>query len=174
MGPLIWATVALAEPVALRAPVEAPVAVALGTRSASIAADVGPLALAVDVGWDGRAVGVAAGRRTTVVSGGPWRWDAGAAVGVVVLPVARTVGLTLLPFTSVGLVGGRSALVATVAVPAALSREGLRLPLSAELAGGPRLGPVWVTPRLAAGPVWTPGLDVALAAEVGLVVATAR
>ena len=169
---LTLAQVARADPVALRGVALDGLALAVGTSSASAGLRVRGVDLAVDLGWDGLATGLSAGRRGVLV-GDVWRVDGGVSAGIVVLPYASSFALEATPWVGAGRVGERGAIELRLAVPLAASLEGLRVPGSVELVGGAKVSRAWVTPRIAVAPVWTPGLDVAFGAEVGLVVCTA-
>jgi hypothetical protein len=166
---------ARADPVAMRAPgVQGPHAtVALSTRSLSAAMAGSPpagLRLGVEVGLDGGAVELAAGVAGQRIVDGWWGVEGGVAAGVAALARARSAALTLTPWAGVGLLGPRAAGALRVVVPAAVGPTGVRLPVLGELATG--FGPRWlrVGPRVAAGPVWTVGLDVSLSVEAGAMV----
>jgi hypothetical protein len=159
---------AWADPVAQRS--VADTALVVGPAAGSAATPVGPVSLGVEASWDGAAVGVSAGVRAVADRPG-WR-AAGVAVSALALPRAGGVGLGVAPW--VGL--GTRRFAATLAAPLAVGSAGsgrVRLPLLAGLEGLIDAGPLAVGARLALGPVWTPGLDVSLGADVGLVVARA-
>lgn len=162
------AAAAWADPAALRPVGEPTWAAVVGTGSASVATG-GALGAGLDFGWDGRATGAWVGGRTS--TSGRWRLEGGTAVGVVLAPYGPTLALGVTPWVGVATGGDQAAFAARAVSASAFALSGARLPLTAELVAGRRFGRVWLAPRLGGGAVITPGLDRAVAVDLGLLIA---
>ncbi|MCB9689471.1 MAG: hypothetical protein H6735_30825 [Alphaproteobacteria bacterium] len=160
---------AWADPAALRLPHREPGAV-VGFHDLSVGAPVGPVDAAVELRTDGGAAGASVGLRRALREGAKgWRADTGCAAGLVVPLVAPTVGLTLTPWASAGVVGGRAYVQGLLAAPVAASLGGgLRIPVQPELQAGAILGRLTIGPRVSFGVVWAPGTDVSVTTEGSL------
>lgn len=166
---VLSAAIARAEPAAMRELAQRDAAVSVGTRSSAVALGVGPVDVALDVGWDGLATGLYAGTSRKLI-GDLWQIDGGIAGGLLLLPFARTVGAEVVPWVGGGIVGGRGTASLRLVAPSAVAPVGARISGFAELTGGLRAGPAWVTPRAGLGAVYTPGLDVSMLLDAGIVV----
>ncbi|MCA9490834.1 MAG: hypothetical protein KC621_12985 [Myxococcales bacterium] len=167
---IAWLAVAAwADPTALRLPERAP-GVVVGFPDLSVGAPIGPVDAAVELRTDGGAAGASVGLRRALREGAKgWRADVGCAAGLVVPLVAPTVGLTLTPWTSAGIVGGRAYVQGLLAAPVAASiGGGLRVPFQPELQAGARVGRLTIGPRVAFGVAWVPGTDVSVTTEGAL------
>lgn len=165
---MIWLALALADPVAMRAPVDAPAAT-VGLHDASVSASLGEDLpwVAAELATNGASTGASVGQRWTLGSG-VRRFQAGLAGGFLVPLVDPGVVLTGTAWLHGGWVGERGSFLAGAAVPVAVGAGGSRMPLLFELQGGVVAGPVAVGARLAAGPVATPGTDVSVFLEPAL------
>lgn len=128
--------------------------------------------------YTGGAVGLHAARRFTLREGSRgWSGQATVAVGIEQALYANSTGLALTPALSWGRLGDRGQVAFILASPsvAMLRRTAdgrvpeLRLPVSAEVQGGPRFRFVGISARAAGGVVRTPGFDGTPILELGLV-----
>ena len=165
---MLWLAVALADPVAMRAPLDAP-GVTLGLHDASVGADLGEGLpwVAAELATNGAATGASVGQRW-VLGDGVRRFQTGLAGGLLVPLVEPGIALTGTAWLHGGWVGERGSFLAGAAVPVAVGSGGSRMPLLFELLGGVAAGPVEIGARLAAGPVLTPGTDTAVYLEPSL------
>jgi hypothetical protein len=168
---LLLATLAQADPGALRGP-DAPVVVDAGTPEGSVAVNLpGGLGIAVEARADGGAVGASAGaRRRLTGEAGRIGWWVGGAAGLVVPTLDPTVGLTLTPWGGLGSDGDRVQGRLGVAVPAVLAPTGVRIPVLAEGGMAVRAGPVWLGARAGLGARFELSYAPALLGQAGLVV----
>jgi len=166
---------ARADPVALRGPVVGPTATA-GLHDLSVGTPLpGNLSAAAELATNAASAGGSVGTRWVVgPDDGPRRLQAGVAGGVLVPMVQPGVAMTATGWMHGGWVGEVGSFVAGAAVPLAAGTGGARLPLLLELQGGLAAGPVHIGARLAAGPVWTPGTDVATFLEPSLALTLPR
>lgn len=165
------ATIAQADPSALRGP-DAAVVIDAGSPDSSVAMALpGGLALAVEGRTDGGAVGAAAGGRLRLTGDdgriGVW---VGGSAGLVVPTLDPTVGVSLTPWGGLASDGQRVSGRLVAVVPAVLAPTGARLPALAEGGLAVRAGPAWLGARVGFGARFDPGFAPALLGQGGLVV----
>ncbi len=163
----LWLGLALADPVAMRAPAAWPGAT-VGLHDASVAVPLGEGRPWVALGSAANAASMDASVGQRWAGEGVRRVQGGLAGGVLVPLVEPGFALTGTAWLQAGWVGERASFVAGAAAPVAVGTGGSRMPLLFELQGGVRVGPVVLGGRLAAGPVATPGTDVSTYLEPSL------
>jgi len=166
------ATLAWADPSALRAPIGVPGAVG-GLHDLSVGAPVAEgWWLVAEVRTSGSAVGASAGRRLELVRGDHgWGADLALAAGLSFPTTEPSLAITATPAIVAGWFGNDGAVNFAVALPLQVRLVGgveARLPALFEVQGGGRAGPVWIGARLGMGGIITPGTDLSILLEPGL------
>lgn len=169
---ILLLTVALADPVAAREPGLDDYAVHVGSPSTSatvwFSEDFG---IAIGLRTDLGAIEIAAVERHPLTGEGGWGLDLHGAVGGGIGLVRPLPYVTTTLALHAGFRGEKFAWTIGPAVPMALTFVGgwrARFPLIVETFIGPRIGPLRIHVRGAAGTVLSPGLAPSFAAQAGL------